>query len=219
MAVGALPAPVLCGLIAGLLSLYGYIPYIYDTLRGRCRPQRSSWLIWSVPSCVFFYTHVTEGAGASLFFAAVQCVCTVIVFLTSLRWGMGSFLRAPDVCAIGVACIGLALWYWTHDPLIALGLSILVGMSGGVMTVIKAYKRPHTESFGPWVIAAVASTLSLVAVGEMNWVLLAYPAYLWTLRVVIVGAMVLSPYRSPPQATWGGEFVHAPEGHLHHPAA
>lgn len=71
MAVGALPAPVLCGLIAGLWSRYWYIPYICDTLRGRCRLQRSSWLSWSVPSCVFFYTHVTEGAGAFLFFAAV----------------------------------------------------------------------------------------------------------------------------------------------------
>lgn len=220
MSVSTLPTPVLCGLIAGMLSLYGYIPYIWDTLRGRCRPQRSSWLIWSVPSCVFFYTHVTEGADASLFFAAVQCVCTLLVFLTSLRWGTGSLLRAPDVCALGVAGLGLLLWYWTDDPLTALGLSILVGMSGGVMTIIKAYKRPHTESFGPWVIAAVASTLSLVAVGELNWVLLAYPAYLWVLRILIVGAIVISPYRVAREVTWGGEFIHArEENHWRRPAA
>lgn len=75
MVVGALPAPVLCGLIAGLLSLCGCIPYICDTLRGRCRPQRSSWLIWSVPSCVFFYNHVTEGAGAFLYFCCgIMCL-------------------------------------------------------------------------------------------------------------------------------------------------
>ena len=95
------------------------------------------------------YGPAPEGAGDALFFAAVKCICTVIESLTSLRWEMGNFLRAHDVYAIGVACIGLALWSWTHDPLIALSLSILVGISSGVKTVTKAYKRPHAESFGP----------------------------------------------------------------------
>lgn len=218
MSVSALSAPVLCGLIAGLLSLYAYIPYIWDTLRGRCQPQRSSWLIWSVPSCVFFFTHVQEGAGASLFFAAVQCICTVIVFLTSLRWGMGSFLRMPDICALGVALFGIVLWYLTADALTALALAILVGMSGGVMTIIKAYKYPHTESFGPWVIAVLASSLSLVAVGELNWALLAYPAYLWILRVLIVGAMVISPHRQIDNP-WEVKRVHTREVQWQRPTA
>lgn len=204
-----LPAPLLCGLIAGMLSLYAYIPYIWDTLHGRCQPQRSSWLIWSVPSCVFFATHVQEGADASLFFAAVQCVCTVAVFLTSLRWGMGSLLRFPDVCALCVAGAGLVLWWVTHDPLLALALSIMVGASGGAITIVKAYRFPETESFGPWVMAVVASTLALIAVGELNWVLLAYPMYLWVLRVLIVGAILLSPNHNRPETFWGGEFAHA----------
>src|SRR6185312_8006591 len=40
--------------VAGALSISAYIPYIWCILRGRCRPELTSWLIWSAEYIALF---------------------------------------------------------------------------------------------------------------------------------------------------------------------
>ena len=187
--------PVAFGLMSGLLSLFAYAPYIRDTLAGRTQPQRASWLIWSVLGSIAFLSQVYEEAGSSLWFAGVQVGGTIAVFLLSIRRGVGGFADGKDCLVLTYAAAGLVLWYATENAAYALAITIGISLLGGAVTVAKAYRAPESETVSTWFLSFVASCCAILAVGAVDWVLLAYPLYLFTLNGAIVGAVMLGRLR------------------------
>jgi hypothetical protein len=85
-------APVL-GLLAGVVGVADTIPYVRDTVRGRTRPHRGTWLIWSILAIVVCRSQRADGGSWSLIMAAAQAILTSIIFLLSIRRGEGHHLR------------------------------------------------------------------------------------------------------------------------------
>ena len=180
------PAVVLFGILAGVLSIYAYLPYIRDTKAGRTHPQRASWLIWSVLSTIALLSQIHEGAGPSLFFAGVQVTCTLIIFSLSSWVDTKNRFKRTDHLIFLAAGMGLVLWYFTNSAAYALAVTISISLLGGSATVVKAYRDPESETLVTWVSSFIASGFALLAVGRMDLVLLAYPLYL----VVLYGAIL-----------------------------
>ena len=178
------------GVASAVLGLAAYVPYIRDILRGTTHPQRASWLIWAALSSIAFGAQVHEGASASLWFAGSQVLGSGIVFVLSIFCGRGEFLSRPDERALWVAVVGIVIWYFTETAFYALALTITISLLGGMLTVSKAYQRPDSETLSKWGTALVASSLALVSVGTVDWVLLAYPMYLFALNGMIVCAIL-----------------------------
>ncbi|MEM9343131.1 MAG: hypothetical protein AAGA87_08810 [Pseudomonadota bacterium] len=188
-------------MVSGALSAVAFLPYILDTLRRQTQPERASWLIWSVLSTIAFFSQVYEGATTSLWFVAVQVSGTILVCLLSVKRGVGGFMRRSDRWILIAAALGLMLWYFTSSAAYALAVTISISLLGGSVTVLKAYFEPRTETFSTWVLFLIASALALFSVGELDWVLLAYPMYLTTLYGAIVLAMVIGRARERWRAT------------------
>ncbi|MEO0938881.1 MAG: hypothetical protein AAFY38_12075 [Pseudomonadota bacterium] len=189
----SLPAetlPVL-GMFSALLSLAAYAPYIRDTLYGATEPQRASWLIWSCLSAIAFCGQLSEGASQSLWFAGAQVTGTVIITLLSIRRGKGSFLTRPDERVLWLALIGVIVWYFTETAAYALAMTITISLLGGALTIIKAYRAPESETAKTWVMSFIAACFALASVGTVDWVLLAYPLYLFVLNGAIICALAL----------------------------
>lgn len=176
------------GLSAAVLSTIAYMPYIIDTVAGRTHPQRAAWLIWSVLGAISFFSQVSEGATASLWFSAVQVSGTIVVFVMSLFVGRGKLVNRSDCWILAAAAFGLFLWYETSSAVYALGIAISISLLGGVATVAKAYRAPQSETISMWVLSFVAAVFASVSVGGFDPLLLAYPVYL----MVLNGAIVLA---------------------------
>lgn len=179
------------GVLSGVLSTFAYVPYVIDTWAGRTQPQRASWLIWSVLGSIAFFSQVYEGAGASLWFAGVQITGTITVFLLSIRLGIGGFMSARDCVILLCALMGLILWYFTETAVYALAITIGISLLGGSVTVLKAYRDPDSETLSTWLMSFIASSCAILSVGALDWIILAYPLYLFTLNGAIVVAMLL----------------------------
>lgn len=185
------------GLMSAILSTFAYLPYIRDTWAGRTQPQRASWLIWSVLSVIAFFSQVYEGATDSLWFAGVQSAGTITVFLLSITRGVGGFLNRRDCAVLIVAAGGLVAWYFMETAVYALATTISISLLGGAVKVLKSYQNPDSETLSTWAWSFVASVCAIVAVGDLNWVILAYPLYLFTLNGAIVVAIFLGRSRHP----------------------
>ena len=183
------------GVAAALLSIVAFLPYARDILAGRTRPQRASWLIWSVLSCIAFGSQVAEGAGASLWFSMIQCGGTVGIFLLTISRGTGRFLSTADGYVLAAAAVGLGVWAVTEVAVYALAGTITISLLGGAVTIKKAYLNPGSETLSTWIICFVASGLALISVGRLDWALLAYPLYLFTLYGAILIAIALGRTR------------------------
>lgn len=171
----------ICGLISAALSTLAFLPYIRDTLARKTHPQRASWLVWSVLGSISFMSQIYEGAVQSLLFASAQVGGTILVFVLSLWLGVGGLLNRRDASVLAIAAVGLGLWFFTENAVYALGISIGISLLGGTLTVRKAYLAPWTETLSTWSFSFIAAAFALLAVGQFDPVLAAYPAYLFVL--------------------------------------
>ncbi|MEM6944669.1 MAG: hypothetical protein AAF565_13040 [Pseudomonadota bacterium] len=185
----------LCALIAFALSVIAFYPYLRDTIAWKTRPQRASWLIWSVLSSISFVSQVAEGASTSLVYAGVQCAGTLTILALAWSRGLGGFLHPRDLLVISAAGAGLAIWYVTEDAAWALAISCSISLVGGTVTVAKAYWNPQTETMSFWMISFLAACFGAGSVGMWDPILLMYPVYLMVLKTAIITAMVLGRER------------------------
>ncbi len=184
----------LIGLSAGILSIVGYLPYLRDILRRTTKPERASWFIWSILGSIAFFSQLAEGATWSLWLTAFETFSVLIIFILSLKYGVGG-LQKRDIIALIVSSIGLVLWYQTRHAFIALYITIIIDMMGAILTVVKAYEEPESETFSIWLIVAIAGLLSMISVGRFNVVLLSYPFYIFLANFSVVVAMLFGRSR------------------------
>ena len=187
--------PAAFGVAAGVASVIALTPYLWGILFGRTRPQQTSWFIWSILSTIAFFSQAYEGADHSLWFAGVQCSGTVVVLALSCTKGKAAPLRPADTLTLLAAGIGIALWSFTENAAWALAITIFISLLGGVRTISGAYQDPAREPMMTWSIFTIASVLAILAVGKIDWVLLAYPVYLLVLNGAVVLAILLGNSR------------------------
>ncbi len=176
------------GLISGFLSALCYIPYAKDTLSGTTQPERASWFIWTVLGSIAFFSQLAKGATASLWLTGVQAIGVTIIFLLSLKYGVGGLVK-KDMFALAAAALGVVLWWLTREAAIALLIIIFVDTIGTVLTVMKAYQYPASETWSTWLLAGISGLFAALAVGEMNVILLIYPVYICLINISVLTAI------------------------------
>lgn len=186
---------ILFGYISGILILLSFVPYIRDIFKHKTNPQRASWLIWSVLGAIAFASQLAKGATDSLWFTALQELGDLSVFVLSIKYGVGGFAKRDVLTLIG-AGISLILWYVTSEPAVALFLIIFIDGLGGVLTMIKSYEHPKTETALLYVLTGLSAFFACLAVGSFNFVLLAFPLYTCAITFGIVMAIKFGRQRS-----------------------
>lgn len=165
------------GYISAVLSIIMVLPYIRDIFQKKTQPERASWLIWSVLGFIAFFSQLMKGATDSLWLTVGQTIAVFLVLLLSLKYGVGGLTRR-DATALIAAGFGLVLWYFTSEPVYALLMVILVDRTGTFLTALKAYHEPQSETLITWVISGTSGIFGVLAVGSLNPILIAYPAYI-----------------------------------------
>lgn len=182
------------GYLIGIILVVGFIPYFRDILKGTTKPERASWLIWSVLTTIAFFSQLASGAGWSLMLTGVDTLVVILIFLLSIKYGVGGVTRR-DKLSLVFAAIGLLVWYITNSPTIALVLIIAIDAVGAYLTVYKTYKDPDTETTFSWVMTSIAGFLAIVIVGEWNVSLIIYPLYIFIANSTVVATILIAKYQ------------------------
>jgi len=172
------------GYISGILFMFSAVPYVRSILKGNTKPQRITWLIWTVLVFIAFFSQLAKGATWSLLLTAGDAVTIVIVFIFSIKYGIGGFGKM-DIISLFGAGLSLVLWYFTNEPAIALFLIIFIDIIGSNLTIIKTWKNPETENWVGWAMCGVGGVFGILSVGSFNFILLAYPLYICLINSLI----------------------------------
>jgi hypothetical protein len=186
----------LFGLLSGLVLLIGGVSYLKDTLASKTKPHRVAFLIWSILGAIAFFTQLAEGARWSLVLPASDTIGVLVIFFLAVKRGEGSFNR-QDKLALAAAAVGLILWYFTKQPLVALCITVAIDAVGTVLTIHKTYLDPESETFLGWFLSGVAGLFAAAAVGRLSFALLLYPAYLCIANGAIAAIVLL---KRPPES-------------------
>lgn len=178
----------LLGILAGLLAIISYIPYTKDILNRKAKPERASWLIWSALASIAFFSQLSKGATQSLWFTGLDSIGAFVTFGLAIKFGLGG-LKRRDIVALIIAGLGLVIWYFTHNAVYALFITMGIDAVGASLTVWKTFEHPDTETYAMWVIICFASALAIVSVGKFNLTLMAYPFYIFLANFAVVMAI------------------------------
>lgn len=178
------------GILGGIFATIGIIPYVKDILFGKTRPERATWLIWTVLGGIAFFSQVAKGATSSLWMTGLETLGQLVVLLLSIKVGKGKFHK-KDYIALIAASIGLILWYFTSEAAVALYIVIGIDFSGTILTIQKAYLDPDSETLSTWLLATIGGVLTILAVGKIDIILLSYPVFIFAMNGIIALSIIL----------------------------
>lgn len=176
------------GVVAGVLALAGYVPYIISILMGKTRPNRATWLIWTVIGGLLAVSYIAEGDFHTIWLPIGYFLGPFITALLSIRYGYAIWTRLDTICIVAAA-LSLIPWILSNNAILTLIINVLIDSTGAIPTLVKTYKEPETEDFTAWLIFFIANTIQVIAVTNWNLAII-YPLYLFLLAATMVAFIV-----------------------------
>ena len=115
------------------------------------------------------------------------------IFFLSIRYGYIEFKRADIITILG-ACTALLCYIFLPFKLFALAAGLLTHFISGIPTYKKVWGNPVAEDLSFWVLFAMASACSLLAVVLQDKNIL-YPLYFFLFDAAMAGFILLQRYR------------------------
>jgi hypothetical protein len=167
---------VVFGSLAGVISVIDGAPYIRDVIGRTTRPHRGTWLIWSVLSILALSSQVAGGATWSIVMVAADALVTSLIFVLSIRRGVGG-LSSSDTMVLAIAAVGVAAWAVSSTPIIATMFVVFADTLAVGLMLPKTWRDPASETFALYALASISGVLSAMAVGTLDASLLLFPVY------------------------------------------
>lgn len=170
--------------VASIINLIANGAYIVDTLKGKTKPNRVTFLVWGLVPLIAYLAQRSDNSGPQAFFTLVIGVIPLLILLASFinkdaYWRVTTF---DSICgALAVAAV--ALWLVTGQGVLAIILSMVADFLAALPTLIKSYKFPQTETPVAYFAETLASILVLLTVKDWRFVNYGFTAYVLILAM------------------------------------
>jgi hypothetical protein len=171
--------------ISVILGLISSFVYFVAILKGQAKPHRTTRLVFLFISALTTLSLFAQENRVAVWLSAVSTFQSVIIFLLSLKYGMGGRSKTDILCLV-MAIIGIISWQITKNPLTALYFAIAADFIGIVPTLIKTYRLPHTEVWTFYVLDVFAATFNFLATEKFTINQYLYPFYIILINLTIV---------------------------------
>lgn len=168
--------------IAGGCAGLSYLLYIYQIVFGSVRPQRSTWLIWSVISILLLKGLLASGEREMIWIPWSYAIGSSMIFAISLWRGVG-FWTTPDdeseklkpweiwldiICIVLVGS-SLVVWKILGTPQIPIFINLFADLVGFIPTFKKSVKNPLSERNVGWICFTAGNFVNFFSVTSWHW--------------------------------------------------
>jgi len=173
-------------LVGAFISSLGALSYLIDTVKGKVKPNRVSFLMWSFAPLIAFAAEIKEGVGLSSVMTFSTGLFPLLIFISSFvnkkaEWKITKF----DLVCGAISILGLILWQITKVGNLAILFSIIADGAASLPTIKKAYEHPETESAWPWMTTVVGVLLTLLTLNTWNFANSGFIVYIFIVNVII----------------------------------
>lgn len=172
--------------VAAFATLVGTFVYVRSMLKGGAKPNRVSWLMWSIAPFIATAAAISNGVGWAGLPVFMSGFSPFLIFTASFvskkaHWTLASF---DYVCGV-LSGLALVLWYVTEDPNVAIAFAIASDGLASIPTLTKAWKHPETESAWPFMVGVFNASTSFWAFTIWTFSAYAFPAYLIVINILL----------------------------------
>jgi hypothetical protein len=175
--------------VAGCIAIFGAIPYILDTLKGKTHPNIVTWFTWTLLNVINAAAAWSSGAAQTAIFSTGGAIATGAILLVGLRYGLKQYSRFDVLCQ-GAALVGVVLWKLTDRPQIAVAINVVADFAGWLPTYRHAWRSPHAETWQTFALSGLSAVLTLISIQHYTFIALAFPLYIFCANSTIVSTIL-----------------------------
>ncbi|MBP9762482.1 hypothetical protein KBD34_02605 [Patescibacteria group bacterium] len=165
------------GIIGGILALSGFLPYIVEIVERKTKPNRASWLIWSVLGLVILATYLASpGSHHNLPATIALAIAPIVTMVLCIKYGEGSLSRFDKGCLIG-AGLSLLVWNRLNSPILGLACALITDALGLIPTWRGISRDPTKEKPHAWIIWSVGNICNMFTIERLTIQDAVYPTY------------------------------------------
>lgn len=173
-------------IVGTLIGAVGSVAYLIDTVKGKVKPNRVSFLLWSIAPLIAFFAQITQGVGLEALMTLSTGFLPLTVFIASFvnkqaEWKLTKF---DVICGI-LSIVGLVLWMITKVGNVAIFFSIVADGLAAIPTLVKAYKYPDTEIAWPWIATVIGVILTLLTLSTLTFANSGFILYILVVNTTI----------------------------------
>lgn len=191
-----LKADLNLGLIAGIITLLGFVPYCHAIVQGRTKPNQATWWIWSIVGIMLASSYWASGATHTLWVPLSYIIGPIVTTALAMRYGASQWSRFDRLCILG-AFISLILWILLRSPQVALVINLIIDLFGALPTIRNAWHRPQDEDLTSWLIFTCGNALNVLAIDRWTWEIASYPLYITCVNGTVL-FLLLRPRKKHP---------------------
>jgi len=174
-------------ILGAVIAFIGGISYLIDTIKGKAKPNRVSWFLWSLAPFIAFAAEIKEGVGIQSLMTFMVGFSPLLVFLASFINKKATWqLKRFDFICGALSVIGIIFWLLTKNGNIAIFFSIVADGLAAIPTLVKSYSFPETENYHVYLTAAINAAITLLAIDIWNFAHFGFPLYILVLCSVLV---------------------------------
>lgn len=176
---------IILGVLAALISIISYVPYIRDCIKKKTNPSLYTWIVWAVITLIAFLAQLSAGAGAGAWVLGVTVLIDVLIVSFAFRNTQSKLSVSDNLCFV-LAILAIISWQATNNPIYAIIFVILADALGFVITFKKTYYRPFDETVSTYVLAAIKHIFAFFALSIFTLATYLYPSYLIIANILFV---------------------------------
>ncbi len=171
-----------------LFGLVGSFFYIKDTISGKTRPNRISWIFWTIAPFVGVYIAYNSGVSIPLListFMAGFCPLLVVIasfFNKNAYWKTTKF----DVLCGILSFVAIIIWFTTKNTVLALMFAIMADLFAGIPTIIKSWKHSETETISVYAFGILNQITTIFIITNFSFQNLGFPIYLILINITLI---------------------------------
>jgi hypothetical protein len=173
-------------LLGAVFNLAGTQSYLRATLKGEVRPNRVTWILWSVIPLMAFSAEVSSGVGLPALMTLMVGVGPLLVLLASFIGRKSAWqLTGLDLVCGGLSVAGLIAWQVSGTSNLAIIFSIAADALAAMPTIAKSLREPASENCQIYFYSAASALITLLTIKTWDLSNCGFPLYILFVATLI----------------------------------
>ncbi|MCB9990479.1 MAG: hypothetical protein H6867_03745 [Rhodospirillales bacterium] len=160
--------------LAMIIGVLSYGPYLRSVWKGRTRPHMFSWVIWGLLTGIAFFAQIADDAGPGAWVTGFTAILTFIVIALAFKHGEKNITRS-DMMTFAAGLAAIPVWLATDNALWAVLIVTVIDALGFYPTFRKSWHKPHEELALSYFLSGLKFAISLPALHNVSVITVIYP--------------------------------------------
>lgn len=196
--------PEYYAIVGAIIASLGGFYYLYETITGKSKPNRVTWMLWGIFPMITFVAQRAQGVEGISWVTFASGFTPLLIFAASFMSKKAYWKSRPmDYGLLVAAIVGIIMWALTDNANLAIIFALFADFLAAVPTIIKCFRHPETESWIAYGISTIGFVLSIFAIQTWTFENYSFVLYL----AFINGLMALLARRRPTKGLLHTEVV------------